>query len=75
MMVSYVRARSEGLGIECRVGIMTRTERVMLMIGGLIVGHWLPAALLIVLGVVAALSMVTAGHRLLHASDTFRKIK
>ncbi|MCH7800519.1 MAG: CDP-alcohol phosphatidyltransferase family protein [Chloroflexi bacterium] len=75
MMVSYVRARSEGLGIECRVGIMTRTERVMLMIGGLIVGHWLPAALLIVLGVVAALSMVTAGHRLLHASATFRKIK
>ena len=75
MMVSYVRARSEGLGIECKVGIMTRTERVMLMIGGLIVGHWAPTALLIVLGVVAALSMVTAGHRLLHASTSFRNVK
>ena len=75
LMVSYVRARSEGLGIECRVGIMTRTERVVLMIVGLIVGHWVPAALLIVLGTVAVLSLVTTGHRLLHASATFRKTR
>lgn len=29
MMVSYTRARSEGLGIKCEVGIMQRTERVV----------------------------------------------
>lgn len=29
MMVSYTRARSEGLGIECEVGIMQRTERIV----------------------------------------------
>ncbi|NDV60275.1 CDP-alcohol phosphatidyltransferase family protein [Bacteroides sp. 519] len=30
MMVSYVRARAEGLGIECKVGFMQRPERVIL---------------------------------------------
>lgn len=29
MMVSYTKARAEGLGIECEVGIMQRTERVV----------------------------------------------
>ena len=30
-LVSYVRARAEGLGAECRVGIATRAERVVLV--------------------------------------------
>ena len=29
-MVSYVRARAEGLGLECKVGFMQRPERVVL---------------------------------------------
>ncbi len=29
MMVSYTRARAEGLGIDCEVGIMQRAERVV----------------------------------------------
>lgn len=29
IMVSYVRARAEGLGTECKVGIMQRPERVL----------------------------------------------
>ena len=29
IMVSYVRARAEGLGVECKVGIMQRPERVL----------------------------------------------
>ena len=72
-MVSYVRAKSEGLGIENKVGVMTRTERVFLMVGGLVIGHWAPVVLLVVLGVIAGLAMITAGHRLLHAAATFRK--
>ncbi|MDP6511779.1 MAG: CDP-alcohol phosphatidyltransferase family protein [SAR202 cluster bacterium] len=74
-MVSYVWARSEGLGIANSVGVMTRTERVMLMVGGLVAGHWAPTVLLVVLGVMAALAAITAGHRLLHASSTFRRSK
>ena len=30
LMVSYVRARAEGLGLECKVGFMQRPERVVL---------------------------------------------
>jgi len=39
MMVSYVRARSEGLGFECKVGIMQRQERVVYLgIGSIVSG-------------------------------------
>ena len=31
MMVSYTRARAEGLGIECKGGLMQRPERVVLL--------------------------------------------
>lgn len=31
-MVSYTRARSEGVGIPCEVGFFTRTERLVLMV-------------------------------------------
>lgn len=31
LMVSYVRARAEGLGIECKGGLMQRPERVLLI--------------------------------------------
>lgn len=33
IMVSYIRARAEGLGIECKDGLMQRPERIIL-IGG-----------------------------------------
>lgn len=36
--MSYVRARAEGLGAECRVGIATRAERVILVALGLLAG-------------------------------------
>ncbi|HEX3036720.1 MAG TPA: hypothetical protein VHT73_16640, partial [Thermodesulfobacteriota bacterium] len=29
VMVSYTKARAEGLGVDCEVGIMQRTERVV----------------------------------------------
>ncbi|WP_242917858.1 CDP-alcohol phosphatidyltransferase family protein [Pontibacter liquoris] len=31
MMVSYTRARAEGLGVECRGGLMQRPERIVLI--------------------------------------------
>jgi CDP-diacylglycerol---glycerol-3-phosphate 3-phosphatidyltransferase len=31
LMVSYTRARAEALGLDCRVGIMPRAERVVLI--------------------------------------------
>ncbi len=35
--VSYLRARGEGLGVFTRSGLMTRTERVVILGGGLVV--------------------------------------
>jgi CDP-diacylglycerol--glycerol-3-phosphate 3-phosphatidyltransferase len=48
LMVSYVRARSEGLGIENRVGLLTRVERVIVTLLALLtrrvmVGLWVLA--------------------------------
>ena len=74
-MVSYVRARSEGLRIECTVGILTRTERVILMVAGLIVGHWVPIVLLVVLAGIVIFSIITTGHRLVHSSTNMRNAK
>ena len=72
IMVSYLRARSEGLGIDCRVGVMTRPERVAVVGIGLIVGYWEPRVMLLVLGIIALLTAFTAVHRLIH---TWRMLK
>lgn len=37
-MVSYTRARAEGLGIECKIGVMQRAERMALLLLGTIIG-------------------------------------
>ena len=40
-MVSYVRARIEGLGAECKVGFMQRPERVIAIGAGGVIVLWL----------------------------------
>ena len=67
LMVSYVRARAEGLEIECEVGVMTRPERVALLGGGLVLGHWWSTGLLVILGVLAGLALVTTIQRVVHS--------
>lgn len=67
VLVSYLRARAEGLGIECRVGIMTRPERVVALGIGLVLGHWWPVAVLVVLAAVAGLAFFTSVQRLFHS--------
>ena len=67
IMVSYLRARAEGLGIECSVGVMTRPERVVTLGVGLIIGQWWPTVVLVVLGVIAGLTFLTTIQRLIHA--------
>jgi len=42
-LVSYARARAEGLGVECKVGIMERPERIILLSAGAISGLIIPA--------------------------------
>ena len=66
-LVSYVRARAEGLGVSFKGGVMTRAERVASLAVGLIVAQWWLPALAIVLGVVAGLGLVTSVHRVLYS--------
>ena len=67
-MVSYVRARAEGLGIECKGGLMQRPERVASLGIGIIVGQWWQPAVLIVLGVIAVLTVVTTVQRVVESA-------
>lgn len=63
MMVSYVRARAEGLGFDCKVGLLQRPERILLLaIGGFI--H--PYALAVAIWIIAVFANITAVHRLVH---------
>lgn len=39
ILVSYTRARSEGLDIDCKVGLMTRMERVFILLAMLLTGY------------------------------------
>ena len=66
VMVSYLRARAEGLGIKCEVGIFTRAERVVVMSIGLIVGQWIDLAIPVMLGIITALAFFTVIQRLIH---------
>ncbi len=63
-MVSYTRARAEGLGLDCKVGWFERPERMVLIIvmGFAGLGPAIPAGLLILM----TLSFATAFQRMAH---------
>lgn len=66
LMVSYVRARAEGLGIACSVGFFTRTERLFVMVVSLLAAGAAGSAALLVGCVVVALgAWITAVQRLI----------
>ena len=63
--VSYLRARGEGLGAFTRSGIMTRTERVIILGAGLIVEGLAPVPIMVwVLWVIAGVSCFTLFQRM-----------
>ena len=71
-MVSYIKARMEGLGIECKAGFFTRPERVALLTVALLVG-WSHDALVVLLSILAFLSLLSAGERLIYAKRHARE--
>jgi len=65
-MVSYTRARAEGLGIECKIGIMQRAERLVFLCLGSIIGSLariFDPVMIAVLAVIALISNFTAFQR------------
>jgi phosphatidylglycerophosphate synthase len=61
IVTSYARARAEGLGAECKVGILERPERVVLIALGCLTGLLLPAMIAI-----CVLSHITVMQRIVH---------
>jgi CDP-diacylglycerol--glycerol-3-phosphate 3-phosphatidyltransferase len=77
-MVSYARARAEGLGVECRNGIMRRAERIAFLIMGSFAGS-IPAVgpllMKCTLYVMAVLTNATAVSRIVHTKRQFPSAK
>jgi CDP-diacylglycerol--glycerol-3-phosphate 3-phosphatidyltransferase len=65
-MVSYIRARIEGLGIECKAGLFTRPERVILVALGLLLSRF-DYVLVAAIGLLALFSFITVIERLVYA--------
>lgn len=63
LMVSYSRARAEGLGEECKVGWMERPERIILLVAGALFG---PRVFFWVLLALVVLATFTALQRLFY---------
>jgi CDP-diacylglycerol--glycerol-3-phosphate 3-phosphatidyltransferase len=65
LTTSYVRARAEGLGETCLVGLLQRPERIVLLVLGMVLGWRL---LEIVLAFLAVATLGTTAQRLLHVA-------
>ncbi|HEU0027879.1 MAG TPA: CDP-alcohol phosphatidyltransferase family protein [Ktedonobacterales bacterium] len=70
LMVSYTRARAEGLGLSLKTGLMARPERVLLLAGGLLIGGagWLVWTLLLL----AITSVFTSTQRMVDVARMLR---
>ena len=68
VLTSYARARAEGLGIECQIGLLERAGRVVILSISSIAGL-LTAGLCLV----AAGALVTTAQRILHVRRATRK--
>lgn len=84
IMVSYVRARAEGLDIECKIGFMQRPERVVVTsVSALACGIYgynavAPAfdpmlILIVAMGIIAVFANLTAFARIMHCRKQLMK--
>ena len=67
LLVSYARARAEGLGLECKVGLFQRPERVVALGLGLLAG---PLVLQGALALLAVVTSITVVQRIAHVWRT-----
>lgn len=75
LMVSYVRARSEGLGVKCSIGFMQRPERIVLIsVGSFLSGIFSCMWILIVcVTFIAIFANITAFARLDYSRREMQK--
>jgi CDP-diacylglycerol--glycerol-3-phosphate 3-phosphatidyltransferase len=65
-LTSYIRARAEGIGINCPVGLFTRTERVIILALGLLFSPLYNYSIIIALLLMIVFGFVTVVQRLIY---------
>jgi CDP-diacylglycerol--glycerol-3-phosphate 3-phosphatidyltransferase len=65
-LVSYIRARAEGLGWQCQIGLFTRAERVIVLAIGLLVSGVFVHSVFVALCVLAVFVFITVVQRLVY---------
>jgi len=68
-LISYVRARAEGLGVSCNVGLIERPERLIFLAVGCMAN-----ILFYILLALTILSWITVIQRLLHVKKTLKML-
>jgi CDP-diacylglycerol--glycerol-3-phosphate 3-phosphatidyltransferase len=63
ILTSYTRARAEGLGFQCTVGMFERPERIALLVLGLLLGRYVLVGVLLILSVA---TVITTFQRIFH---------
>jgi CDP-diacylglycerol--glycerol-3-phosphate 3-phosphatidyltransferase len=74
-MVSYTRARAEALGVDCKVGLMSRPERLVVLGVGFLFSGWHiggASVLVWIVYLLAVLTSLTALHRMVHVMRKLR---
>lgn len=68
LLVSYMRARAEGLGMDCKVGIAQRAERILgLGLTTIVFGsNWHAIPITVAITLLTLLSLITVGQRFVH---------
>lgn len=76
MLVSYTRARAEGLGLECKVGIAARAERILVLgAPSWFFGPGPDGALLFwIIAVLALATTITVAQRVVHVARATRAV-
>jgi CDP-diacylglycerol--glycerol-3-phosphate 3-phosphatidyltransferase len=73
VLTSYIKARAEGVGLRCDVGIVERTERLILVLAGTgLFGLGVPYAVHVALWALLAGSAVTVGQRVVAVHSAAR---
>lgn len=74
-LTSYIKARAEGLGMTCNVGIAERAERlIIVLVGTGLDGLGVPYVLAIALWVLVVLTAITVGQRFVEVKKQSNKV-
>jgi CDP-diacylglycerol--glycerol-3-phosphate 3-phosphatidyltransferase len=75
VLVSYVKARADASKLDANVGLLTRVERYLVLIPGLIFSGLYPPLALIALSIIAIFANITALQRIFRARrDAYRRL-